>query len=156
MSDASIAMPETMPILDLAPRHSSATLSNLMAQMIQQSGRSPAAIVRAFAGLAVGPGRISFADFVRLRLFDLAFHAGAKLEAYVGQRRNRDLCVTANHRHDWFGLLANKVASLTYLAAYGFPTIKVEAIYAPQIVVASKSTPILSDRSRACGFLDES
>ena len=152
MSDMSASISEA-PILDLSPRVNAAPLPNVISRIAQQSGRTPAALVRAFAGLAVGPGRISFADFVRLRLFDLPYHADAKLEAYVGQRRNRDLCVTANHRHDWLGLLGNKVASLSYLAAYGFPTIEIKAIFAPHMAVVSKTTSILADRETLASFL---
>ena len=34
-----------------------------------------------------------------------------------------------NYRYDWWGLVENKIASDTYLAAYGFPTIPVVALY---------------------------
>ena len=126
-----------------------------MAEVIKdiqiQTGEGYGAIVMAYAKLSMGPGKISFRDFVRLRLFDPALRETADLNAFIGQRRNRDICVTVNHRHDWLGMLSNKVAALSYLAAYGFPVIKFAAIYAPGI--ARGDATILGDREALKAFL---
>jgi hypothetical protein len=66
---------------------------------------------------------------VRLRLFDDQFYAGSDKKSVVGQRRNRDISVTVNYRIDWYGVLENKITSISYLATYGLPTIPFEAIY---------------------------
>ncbi|WP_298423654.1 sugar-transfer associated ATP-grasp domain-containing protein [Rhodoblastus sp.] len=109
------------------------------------------ATVASFAKLAMGPGKISFADYIRLRLFDPAMGSAADLRNYVGLRRNLEMCTLANYRRDWHGMASNKVASLHYLAAYGFPTIPIKAIYAPGM--ARRQAAILSDRPDLVRFL---
>src|SRR5437868_4698239 len=114
-----------------------------LARIRATSGLSHTAIITSFAKLARGPGKLSFADYVRLRMFDAAFNASAAA-VYVGQRRNRDICVTANYRHDWYGLLSDKVAVSGYLSNYGFPTIPIAEVYAPEL--SRKSERVLTDR----------
>ena len=36
---------------------------------------------------------------------------------------------TINYRHDWWGLLDNKIATCSYLSAYGLPVIPILAVY---------------------------
>ena len=99
----------------------------------QATGLSNTALVSAFTKLAFGPGRISFGDFVKLRLFDPDFHGGAPLNEFIGARRICWMYDKVNYRYDWFGMLSNKVATATYLSRYGFPVIPVIAICAPEI-----------------------
>jgi hypothetical protein len=110
---------------------------------------SPLKIMREYCSLAFGPGQVSFKDYTRLRLFDDAFYPEKR--AVVGQRKNSDIDLTINYRHDWIGLFSNKVASASYLAAHGFPTIPVQGIYAANI--ASKSPSIARDRDALKEFL---
>ena len=152
MSDAAtIPGVATPPVLDVARRVGDETLAGQFAAMAKAAGLKPSAVVGAFARLTFGPGKVSFQDFVKLRLFDQPFHEGTALDAYVGQRRNRDLCVAINHRHDWLGLFSNKIASRSYLAAYGLPTIPTKAIYAPQ--ASAGNATILTDRAALETFL---
>ena len=121
------------------------------AGIVRASGLGPAALALSFARLAFGPGSLGFSDVVRLRLYDPALRAAGSLETFVGQRRNRDLCVTANFRHDWLGLMSDKVAALGYLAAHGLPTIPVRAIDAPRL--SGGSGRVLTDRRTLEAFL---
>ena len=107
--------------------------------------------MREYMALAFGPGQISFKDYTRLRVFDDGFYAGTDKRAIVGQRRNSDIDLTINYRHDWIGLFSNKVASASYLAAYGFPTIPVLAFYAENL--ASSSPAVLRTRDELRDFL---
>jgi hypothetical protein len=131
---APAAKPKPAPatIVAAPPEHGSAPLAALR-DLAAASGMSPIQAVRDFAGLAMGPGKISFEDYVRLRLFDPAYWAGCDRRTVVGQRCNRDLVVEINYRHDWYGLVSDKIASTTYLAAFGLPTIPIVAIYAPRL-----------------------
>jgi hypothetical protein len=104
--------------------------------------------------LAVGPGRISFGDFVRLRLFDPAFYAEAPLTEFVGYRRNCWICAKVNYRHDWFGLMSNKIAGSAYLSRYGLPVIPISAVYAPEFPGGNPG--LLSDRQQLEQFLSSS
>ncbi len=119
----------------LAVSHAAPEASALaaMPRMSAETGKSPMALMRDYAALAFGPGKVSLPDYVRLRLFDESFWAGQDRRAVVGQRRNRDLVVEANWRHDWYGMTSNKIASSQYLAAFGLPTIPLRAIYAPNM-----------------------
>ena len=106
-------------------------------KMAEVAKGSALKVMREYATLAFGPGQVSFSDYTRLRLFDDAFYAGSDKRTVVGQRRNFDIDLTINYRHDWMGLFSNKVASASYLAAHGFPTIPVSAIYAKDLAGAS-------------------
>ena len=125
----------------------------MIAEMAKVTGVPPMKLMRDFAGLSFGPGKVSFTDYERLRLFDEAFWAGVDRKSVVGQRRNRDLDVQANHRHDWYGLAANKVAANAYLAAYGFPVIPTQAIYAEGLATPSPS--LLRGRDELRAFLTQ-
>jgi Sugar-transfer associated ATP-grasp len=106
-------------------------------KMAQVAKSSPLKVMREYAALAFGPGQLSFSDYTKLRLFDDAFYANSDKRTVVGQRRNFDIDLTINYRHDWMGLFSNKVASASYLAAHGFPTIPAAAIYAKDLVGTS-------------------
>jgi hypothetical protein len=138
--------------LDVQRTSSDAPLASQLARIREATGLSHTAIVKSFVKLARGPGKISFGDFVRLRLFDASFHSGAQLLSFVGQRRNRDICVAVNYRHDWYGLLSDKVASTGYLSAHGLPTIPIAAIYAPAL---ANNGRVLTDRRALETFLTE-
>jgi hypothetical protein len=139
------------PMLDLAPPPSTATILEQLQAIARTTALSPTQIVGRFAKVAVGPGKISFNDFVKLRLFEPHFTSDDVLKAFVGQRRNRDICLEVNFRHDWLGLLENKISALSYLAAYGFPTIPAAAIYTKGL--KSRASHLLSDRGALGKFL---
>ncbi len=124
--------PEPATLVATAPHLVNAPLAALRALAVE-SGLSPIQTVRDFASLAMGPGKVSLDDYVRLRLFDLAYWAGCDRRTVVGQRCNRDLLVELNYRHDWYGLVDDKIASCAYLAAYGLPTAPLAAIFAPRL-----------------------
>jgi hypothetical protein len=138
-------------LLDVTREPSALPVVTQLRAIADISKRTPSATIRDFAALTVGPGRISFADFVKLRLFDRSFVQDTNPKAFVGQRRNRDLCASINFRHDWLGLMANKIASTNYLAAYGLPTIPIKALYAPQVRTAKAD--VLCDEDDLAAFL---
>jgi hypothetical protein len=146
---------ENSAILTVARSGGEITMQGLFAQLNRISaatGKNPLQIASEYVRLATGPGKISPADFLRLRLFDDKFYSGASRGAVVGQRYNRDICYTVNYRHDWLGLLENKVSSFSYLNAYGLPTIPLKAIYAPQMKTSAPHT--LYSRSALEDFLE--
>jgi Sugar-transfer associated ATP-grasp len=89
----------------------------------------PLKIVRDYVNLAFGAGKISFKDYIRLRLFDNAFWQGVDRATVVGQRRGFRIQQTINYRTDWWGMIDNKIASCSYLGACGLPTIPILALY---------------------------
>jgi hypothetical protein len=104
---------------------------------VTETGAQPLQTVKDFAGLAFGPGRISFREFINYRLFDDAWLAGADKTEFVGERSRRAFILRINYRHEWYGLLDNKLTSQSYLATYGLPTIAAQAIYAPGLIYPS-------------------
>ncbi len=123
-------VPPAPPMLDTARPQTAAPPSMDLLEIFAQRGLSPVAVALRFAKLSLGPGKVSFPDFVRLRLFDDDFVEGPP-EHFIGQRRNLEICHQINYRHDWFGLLENKITSRSYLDAYGLPTLPVSGLYAP-------------------------
>jgi hypothetical protein len=148
-----------MDMIDAAPGKTALDISRpdclaLTPETLRRIGESRGGLfstISAYGKLAMGSGKISFADYVRLRLFDPSMGSDSELRAYVGQRRNRDICAQVNYRHDWHGMLTNKVASLQYLAAYGLPIIPIKAIYAPGNT--RRQATILAERSDLIRFL---
>ena len=141
----------TRPAIDVAKPASEVSIDVALRQMAAIAKASPLALMRDFAVLAFGPGQVSFADYRRLRLFDEAFYAGVDRRAVIGQKRNCQINLTVNYRHDWMGLLADKIASASYLAAYGFPTIPPVAIYADKL--ASAASWVIRDPGALRAFL---
>ena len=117
------------------------------------TGRSPLKVLQEFIALTFGPGRVSFGEYVKLRLFDDDFYPDKRTVS--GRRRTRDIWITVNYRIDWYGVLADKVASTGYLAAFGFPVIPFTAIYCENNLTSG--TRYLRDREELRAFLaDES
>ncbi|MGB8278266.1 MAG: sugar-transfer associated ATP-grasp domain-containing protein [Methylovirgula sp.] len=143
-------MPAASTVVTAHEHEESLSLPALQ-RLAEATQMSPTQVVRDFAGLAFGPGKVSFNDYVRLRLFDHAYWHECDRRSVVGQRRNRDLCVEINYRHDWYGLVDDKVASIAYLSAYGLPTAKIAAIFAPRLTKGASH--ILRDRESLRQFL---
>src|SRR5579872_3509268 len=129
--------PAASAAIDVAKPKAELPINITLQRMAEVAKTSPLKVMREYMSLAFGPGQVSFKDYTRLRMFDDAFYAGTDKRTIVGQRRNSDIDLTINYRHDWIGLFSNKVASASYLAAHGFPTIPVTAIYAKDLAGAS-------------------
>lgn len=136
---------------DTAHGGAQASMAETMQRAAAQTGAPPMQLMREYSRLAFGPGKVSFEDYVKYRLFDDAWLAGAEKADFIGARRNRDLVIEINFRHDWHGLLTNKLVSQAYLATYRLPTIPPLAIYAPGMSVASAA--ILRSREELRAFL---
>lgn len=121
--------PPEQPIIDVARPQGDRHVDAALLKIAAASKTSPLKIMRDYVGLAFGPGKISFMDYVRLRLFDPEFWAGEDRRTVAGAQRSAAFYYYINYRHDWWGLLENKIAADSYLAAYGLPTIPLVAIY---------------------------
>lgn len=127
------------------------SMAESMTRAAAETGAPPMQLMREYSKLAFGPGKLSFEDYIKYRLFDDAWLKGAEKTDFIGARRNRDLVIEINYRHDWHGLLTNKIVSQSYLAAYGLPTISPRAIYAPGMKIASER--LLRSRDELRAFL---
>ena len=99
-------------------------------QVAKSTGWPALKIMKDFASLAYGPGKITFADYLRLRLYDLSFWQGDRREI-VGDRRAVFLWHEVNWRQDWWAVLEDKVAASSYLAAHGLPVLQPLALWCP-------------------------
>ena len=123
-----------------------------LARMAEAAGAPPTRLMADIAALSIGPGRIAFSDYERLRLYDADFWAPADRRQVVGARRARELALRANFRHDWFGFAANRVALAAYLAVHGLPGLRLEAVYAPGL--ATPGAQVLRGRDELRDFLE--
>src|SRR5450432_3143264 len=72
-----------------------------IARMAEAAGVPPTRLMTDFATLAIGPGRIDFSDYERLRLYDEAFWGqAADRRSIVGAKRGHELAMAINFRHD--------------------------------------------------------
>lgn len=140
------------------PRHSSArrlpddSIMTVLARIAAETGLQPMRMMREFATLSFGPGKITFNDYVRLRLFDDAFWAGADKRGVAGRRRSAEIMAQANHA-DGHGLCANRLAARAYLSAFGFPTLQPVAIFAQDL--AAPGGALLRTRDQLREFLSD-
>ena len=123
------------------------------ARMAELVGVPPTRLMRDFAGLSFGPGRVSIGDYERLRLYDEAFWAGGDRRAVVGAKRGREIALQVNFRHEWLGLTQNRLVWGAYLAAHGLPVIPTLAIYTEGL--ATPSRLLLRTREELRAFLEE-
>ena len=137
--------------LDIARAKAELPMALVLQKMAAETATSPLKVMRDYSNLAFGPGRVSFRDYMNLRLFDDARYAGTDKRSVVGARRNRDITVAVNYRHDWYGLLENKIAANAYLSAFGLPTIPSAAIYSEKL--GAGQPRLLADSGELGAFL---
>ncbi|HEY1751855.1 MAG TPA: hypothetical protein VGG29_11355 [Caulobacteraceae bacterium] len=121
------------------------------ARMSDAVGAPIPRLVADFAALALGPGRVAFADYERLRLYDTAFWSKAYRREVVGAARGRELVRAANFRRDCQALAADRLAAGAYLAAHGLPTAPALAIY--RAGLAAPGEALLRSRGELRQFL---
>ena len=103
------------------------------------------------AKASFGPGRLSYDEFIGLRLFDDAWLAGADITQFVGLDAERRLWIAANNNSEWWGVMRNKLAVTTLLGGYGFPVIPTLALYSD--AVCMRGIPILREPAALADFL---
>ena len=124
-ADESVASPS---IIDVERPEAAVQIDAALMKIVKTTKSSPLKVMREYTSLAFGPGKVSFAEYHKLRLFDDAYYQGQDKRAVIGWKRNSQINLEANFRYDWWGMLSDKIASASYLAAYGFPTIPLLAI----------------------------
>ena len=142
-----------MAVLDVGHEAESTPLVAQLHAISRQTGSSPVKVAIAYARLVLGHNKVSFEDYVRMRLFDPAFQVNAASNAYVGQRRNLAICVAVNYRHDWHGLLSNKLATSGYLSAYGLPIVPATAVFVSHLTAGGPR--VLNDLAALTAFLSD-
>jgi hypothetical protein len=121
-------------------------------RMAEAAGQPPTHLMADFATLAFGPGRISFSDYERLRLYDGAFWGAADRRHVAGAAAARRVVRIANFRLDGWAVASDRLAAGAYLAAHGLPTAPVLAIYRGGL--AAPGATLLRTRDELRQFLE--
>src|SRR5271155_1335448 len=70
------ATPAAAPSIEVARPTQTVALAGMLQQIAAETGTPYFHLIREFAGLAFGPGRLSFDEYVALRLFDPKMYDG--------------------------------------------------------------------------------
>lgn len=131
------------PFVELAQHRTKHSIDAALLKIVAAANSSPLGVMRDYVGLAFGPGKISFKDYTELRLFDREFWGEEDRRTVVSKRGSVAIWNGINYRDDWWGLVRNKIASSSYLAAYGIPTIPTLAVYCDNLKTGA--TNVASD-----------
>jgi len=129
---------ETAPALATAKPREALDMAGTLRAMAAASGVSYLGLVKEFAGLAFGPGKLAFDEYVALGLFNIKDARNrpltrAEKRAFVGLEASRRIWLGANYRPEFHGLADNKIAAAALFEAYGFPTIPTLALYCDRV-----------------------
>lgn len=126
-------------------------LAPTLQRIAAECGTSLFGLVRGYAKLAFGPGRLSLDEYMALRLFDPRMYADVDKRAFVGLTQSRKIWLKANFRVENFALAENKIAADALFAAYGFRTTPTQALFCNQ--VGTRSPSLLRNEAELRGFL---
>ena len=106
--------------------------SNLAAtlrRLAAETGRPLSSVLADHVKTSLGRGKVSFDEFVALRLFDLERYAGADLREFVGLKGMRDIWLRANFLLEFYDVIRNKITMTAMLETHGFPSIPIDAFF---------------------------
>ena len=126
-------------------------LASTLRVITTKYGKTYQRLLLDLAKASFGPGKLSYDEFIGLRLFDDAWVAGADITQFVGLDAERRLWMAANNNSEWWGFMRNKLAVTTLLGGYGFPVIPTLALYAKSI--SMRGCPILREPAALADFL---
>jgi len=104
-------------------------LVNGMRRLPAEGGRPLSSILVDHVRTSFGPGKVSFDEFLALRLFDRNRYAGADLREFVGLKAMRDIWRRANFLLEFYDLIRNKISMTAMLEAHGFPAIPIVVLF---------------------------
>jgi hypothetical protein len=126
-------------------------LASTLRAITTKHGKTYQRLLLDLAKTSFGPGRLSYDEFIGLRLFDDVWLAGADPTQFVGLDAERRLWMAANNNSEWWGVMRNKLAVTTLLGGYGFPVIPTLALYSDAICM--RGVPILREPAALASFL---
>ncbi len=104
-------------------------LYDMLRQLALDSGRPLGSMVNEHLKTAFGKGKLTFDEYVALRLYDPKRYARENITQFVGVRAIRPMWWRANYRTDLYDLVQNKIALAAVLEAHGIPTIPLQALF---------------------------
>jgi hypothetical protein len=124
---------EAARVLDTEVAEDRLDLASCFRTIAAAHGKSYQQLLLEIARTSFGPGRLSFHEYLALRLFDDPALAGADKSAFVGIEGARRIWAIANHNSEWWGVMANKLAITALLHGYGFCVIPTLALYSDKL-----------------------
>ena len=139
------------PVFDTDVAEPGLDLAATLRAITTKYGKTYQRLLLDLAKASFGPGRLSYDEFIGLRLFDDAWVDGADITQFVGLDAERRLWMAANNNSEWWGVMRNKLAVTTLLGGYGFPVIPTLALYSDAI--SMRGIPILRQPADLADFL---
>jgi hypothetical protein len=143
--------PAEATAIDVKRPHQEIALAPTLQRIAAECGTTFFGLVKDYAKLAFGPGRLTFDEYLALRLFDPKLYADADKRAFVGLTQSRKIWIKANFHVENFALAENKIAADALFAAYGFRTASTLALFCNQ--VAGQSPRLLRSAAELGDFL---
>src|SRR5882757_3964544 len=154
MPEAVVASEPTRAVFETDVVEPGLDLASTLRAITTKHGKTYQRLLLDLAKTSFGPGRLSYDEFIGLRLFDEAWLAGADISQFVGLDAERRIWMKANSNSEWWGLMRNKLAVTTLLGGYGFPVIPTLALYSD--AVSMRGIPVLREAQALAGFLGRS
>jgi hypothetical protein len=129
--------------------HSSLSFAKRLQRIAKHNGRSYFSLLTEILRLRYGPGKLSFEEYVGLRLYDNTLYGTLDKKTFIGFKTLQKIWITANYRFDFFGVVNNKIATDVLLGTYGFPILPTLAIYRDQVGMKSPFLLRSDDELRA-------
>ena len=148
---AAVPCPGEAAAIDVKRPRQEIALAPTLQRIATECGTTFFGLVKDYARLAFGPGRLSLDEYLALRLFDPKLYADADKRAFVGLTQSRKIWGTANFHAENFALAENKIAADALFAAYGFRTTPTLALFCNR--VAGQSPRLLRSAAQLGEFL---
>src|SRR5882757_7097824 len=151
MPEAVVASEPKRAVFDTDVVEPGLDLASTLRVVTTKYGKTYQRLLLDLAKASFGPGRLSYDEFIGLRLFDDAWLAGADITQFVGLDAERRMWMAANNNSEWWGVMRNKLAVTTLLGGYGFPVIATLALYSDTICM--RGMPVLRAPEALAAFL---
>lgn len=132
---SSTASPKTIQVAQPQQKN---VLADMLRNLGMASGRPLGSVIGDFAKASIGPGKLSFDEYVGLCLYDTRRYAGTDIRSFAGLAAMQKIWRRANYRTEFHGLITNKIAVTAFLEASGLPIVPIEALYS---ATAGYATP---------------
>lgn len=135
-----LASGEDLPqggVIDVERPNSATVLNETLRKAAEGFGGSYGGLIVDVLKTMFGPGKLTFDEYIALRLFDRSRYGAADRRAFVGFAAMRKIFATANFRTELHGLVQNKIAANALLSAFGLTAAGTLALFCTDAGVAS-------------------
>jgi hypothetical protein len=126
---AEAAAPAAAAVLDTEMAERSLQLPVALKRITEEYGKPLPQVLKEFATLGLGAGKVSIEEYLTLRLFDDKGLAGADKRAFTGSRGGKTIAGELNYNEQWLVATGHKMAFEALMTGFGYPTPKTKALY---------------------------